>query len=171
MSRICRNMEDSGKHRFHGLEHHSKMRIFETCSHTSTLQGYEASRKMLTQKTTNEERKTGKGVQNTPANGGIDRRESYHFPQVSVRNGARRKAKTGTMQKNRNKNQCENAGVESGRVKDLASKTPSGRKSVPERATYENQLARTEWTSCLTLRGRRRSRAEYYEEDPPRKTK
>ena len=53
-------MEDSGKHRFHGLEHHSKMRIFETCSHTSTLQGYEASRKMLTQKTTNEERKTGK---------------------------------------------------------------------------------------------------------------
>ena len=39
MSRICRYMEDSGKHRFHGLEHDSKMRLFKTYSHTSTLRG------------------------------------------------------------------------------------------------------------------------------------
>ena len=72
-------MEDSGKHRFHDLEHDSKMRLFTTYSHTSTLRGYGASRKMLQQKTSNEERKTGKRVQNTQANGRIDRRESYHF--------------------------------------------------------------------------------------------
>ena len=58
-------MEDSGKHRFHGLEHDSKMRLFTTYSHTSTLRGFEASRKMLQQKTSNEERKAGKRVQNT----------------------------------------------------------------------------------------------------------
>ena len=51
MSRICRNLEDSGKHRFHDLEHDSKMRLFTTYSHTSTLRGYEASEKMLQQKT------------------------------------------------------------------------------------------------------------------------
>ena len=79
MSRICRNMEDSGKHRFHDLEHDRKMRLFTTYSHTSTLRGYEASGKMLQPKTSNEERETGKRVQNTPANGGIDRRESHHF--------------------------------------------------------------------------------------------
>ena len=31
--------EDSGKHRFHGLEHDSKIRLFTTYSHTSTLRG------------------------------------------------------------------------------------------------------------------------------------
>ena len=67
-------MEDSGKHRFHGLEHDSKIPLCKTYSHTSTLRGHEALEKILEQKTTNEERKTGKGVQNTPANGGIDRR-------------------------------------------------------------------------------------------------
>ena len=40
MGRICRNMEDLGKHRFHGLEHDSKIRLFKTYSHTSTLPGY-----------------------------------------------------------------------------------------------------------------------------------
>ena len=38
MSRICRNTEDSGKRRFHGLEYDdSKIRLFTIYSHTSTL--------------------------------------------------------------------------------------------------------------------------------------
>ena len=41
-------MEDSRKHRFHDLEHESKMRLFATYSHTSTLRGYEASGKNAT---------------------------------------------------------------------------------------------------------------------------
>ena len=93
MSRICRNMEDSGKPRFCGLEHDSKMRLSKTHSYTSTLRGYEASRKMLKQKTTKGKRKTGKGVQNTPANGRIDRRESYLFPQIGGGSGARENGK------------------------------------------------------------------------------
>ena len=66
-----------------------------------------------------------------------------------------RKRKTGTMQKNtiKTKAKFKSAGVEGGRVKILASKTPSGRKNVPERATYETQLARAEWISCPSLRG------------------
>ena len=47
MSHLYRNMEGSGKHRFHGLEHDSKMRLFKIYSHTSTLRGYEASGRML----------------------------------------------------------------------------------------------------------------------------
>ena len=47
MSRICRNMEGSERHRFHGLEHGSKMQPFTTYCHTSTLRGYESSGKML----------------------------------------------------------------------------------------------------------------------------
>ena len=35
MSRICRNMGDSGKLRFNELEHESKMRLLETHFHTS----------------------------------------------------------------------------------------------------------------------------------------
>ena len=35
MSRICRNMGDSGKLRFYELEHESKMRLLKTHSHTS----------------------------------------------------------------------------------------------------------------------------------------
>ena len=73
------HIEDSGKHRFHGLEHDSKMRLFTIYSHTSTLRGYEASGKVLQQKISNEERKTGKRVRNTPANGGIDRREPCYI--------------------------------------------------------------------------------------------
>ena len=100
---------NSGKHRFHGLEHDSKMRLFKTYSHTFTLRGYEASGKMLEQKTTNEERKTGKGLQNTTANGGIDRRESDHFPHISEGNGTRgnRKTKTGIVQKEKERNECQ----------------------------------------------------------------
>ena len=145
MSRTCMNMEDSGKHRFHDLEHHSKMRLFTTYSHTSTLRGYKASRKMLQQKTSNEERKTGKRAQNTPANGRIGRRESYQFHRLARETGAQRKGKTGTMQKNRNSNKTRKRwGVEGGRVKNLASKTPSGRENIPERAMYGTQLARAE---------------------------
>ena len=76
-------MEDSGKHLFHGLEHDSKMRLFTTYSHTSTLRGYQASRETVQQKITNEERETEKGVQITPANGGIDGRESYHLRRLA----------------------------------------------------------------------------------------
>ena len=35
MSRICRNMGDSGKLRFYELDHESKMRLLKTHSHTS----------------------------------------------------------------------------------------------------------------------------------------
>ena len=35
MSRICRNMADSGKLRFYELDHESKMRLLKTHSHTS----------------------------------------------------------------------------------------------------------------------------------------
>ena len=35
MSRICRNVEDSGKLRFYELGHESKMRLLKTHSHTS----------------------------------------------------------------------------------------------------------------------------------------
>ena len=35
MSRLCRNMEDSGKLRFYELDHESKMRLLKTHSHTS----------------------------------------------------------------------------------------------------------------------------------------
>ena len=105
MSRICRNMEDSGKHLFHGLDHDSKMGPFKTYSNTSTLRGYEASGKKRKQKTTNEERKRGNGRQNTPANGGVDRRESYHFLQIREERGTEGNilGKTGTMQKTNKK--------------------------------------------------------------------
>ena len=83
MSRICRNMEDSGKHRFHGLEHYSKMPLFTTYSHTSTLRGYEASAKILQQKNTSEERKAGEREWKSPANSGIDSLESYHFRRLA----------------------------------------------------------------------------------------
>ena len=35
MSRICRNMGDSGKLRFYELDYESKMRVLKTHSHTS----------------------------------------------------------------------------------------------------------------------------------------
>ena len=35
MSRICRNMRDSGKLRFYELDHESKIRLLKTRSHTS----------------------------------------------------------------------------------------------------------------------------------------
>ena len=96
---------------------------------------------MLTQKTINGERKTGNGLQKTPANGGIDRRESYHFPQINGggvtkedRKGKRDLFRTG-------KNKGEHGRVEGETVKNLASKPPSGRQSVSERATYDTQLA------------------------------
>ena len=86
------NMEDSGKHRFDGLKRDSKMRLLKTYSHTSsTLRGYEAEGKMLQQKTSNEERIAEKRVQNTPANGGIDRRESYHFRRLARETGAEKR--------------------------------------------------------------------------------
>ena len=67
--------------------------------------------------------------------------------QISEGNGAREKGKRKLCRKIETKTECESAGVVGGRVKNLASKTPSGRKNAPERATYETQLARTEWTS------------------------
>ena len=170
MSRTCRNMEDSGKHRFHGLEHDSKMRLFTTYSHTSSLRGYEASGKMLQQKTYKRRTKDVK-------KGTDDSREwrdrqvrEQSLPQISEGNGGREKGKREPFRKIERKTKCESAGVEGGRVKNLASQTPSGRKNVPERATYETLLARAEWTSCPTLRGRRRNRAENHQENPPRKT-
>ena len=46
--------DDYGKHPFRGLEHDSKMRLFATYSHTSTLRGYVVSGKMLPRETSNE---------------------------------------------------------------------------------------------------------------------
>ena len=43
MSRVCGTLEGSGKHRSHGLERDSKMRLLKTHSHTSNLGGYEVS--------------------------------------------------------------------------------------------------------------------------------
>ena len=167
MSRICRNMEDSVKHWFHGLKHDAKMLLFTTplpCEATKP-QGICYSRK-----TSNEERKTGKRVHNTPANGGIDRRESYHFRRLARETGPEKKGKRELCRNIETTAKCLSAGVEGGRVKHLAGKTPRGRKNVPERVTYEAQVARAEWTSCPTLRGRRRNRADNYQEPPPRKT-
>ena len=81
----------------------SKMRLFTTYSHAPTLRGYEAPGKILEQKTTNKERDTGNRVRNTPANGGIDRRESYRFRGLAREKGSE-KGKTGTMQKNIDEN-------------------------------------------------------------------
>ena len=96
---------------------------------------------MQEQKTTNREWKTGNGIQKATADGGIDRHESYHFPQIDQGNGTKgnRKRKTGTIQK---KKKNENAGVEGGIVENLASKTPSGRKSVSERYVRNPTRAR-----------------------------
>ena len=69
------------------------MRLFTTYSHTSTLRGYEASGEKLQRKTTNEERKTGKRLQSTPAKGGIDRRESYDVRRIARGKGARENGK------------------------------------------------------------------------------
>ena len=48
------------------------------------MRGYKASEKVPQQKTSNEKRKTGKRVPNTPANGGIDGREIYHFRRLAI---------------------------------------------------------------------------------------
>ena len=131
------------------------MRLFTIKSHTSTLRGYEASGNILQQKTLNEERKTGKRVHNTSVNGGIDRREDYHFHRLARETGAEKRQQRELCRKIEITTKCESAEVEGGRVQTLASKTQSRRENVPERATYETQLARAEWTSCPTLRGRR----------------
>ena len=66
------------------------------------------------------------------------------IPQISEGNGGREKGNRKLGRKIETTTKCERAGVEGGRVKNLASETPSGRKIVPERATYETQLARAE---------------------------
>ena len=124
-------MEDSGKHRFHGREHDSKMRLFKTYSHTSTLR---APGKPLKQKTTSEGRKTGKKIQNTPANGGIDRRESYHFRRFARGMRQEKRESGNCVGKIETRTKCESAGDEDGRVKDLAVKPRAVAK------TYQNTL-------------------------------
>ena len=63
-------------------------------------------REILQQKTSNEERKTGKRVQNTPATGGIDRGESYHFRTLARETGAEKRENGNYAGK---KNQKQNA--------------------------------------------------------------
>ena len=60
--------------------------------------------------------------------------------QISEGTGAREKGKRELCRKIETITKCESAGVEGGRIKTLASKTPSGCKNVPERATYETHL-------------------------------
>ena len=136
-------MEDSGKHRFHGVKH-DYMRIFTTYSHTSTPRGYEAPGKVPQQKTSNEAWKDGKkGTEHSSEWRDRQARE-LSLPQIIEGNGGREEGKRELRRKIETKTKGESAGVEGGRVKNLASKTPSGRKSFPKRATYETQLARAE---------------------------
>ena len=132
---MCRKMKDSGKHRFHSLEHDSKMRLFKTYSHTSTLRGKKASGKTLNQKTTNEEHKTEKVVQNTAANGGIDTREIYHFPQISEGNGAREKGKREICTENRTKKNAKTLGS-----KAEESKTSRSKPQAVAKKAYQNAI-------------------------------
>ena len=122
--------------------------------------------------TENHKRRTEDGKNGTEHSSEWQDRQAQELSllQLSEGKGVREKGKRELCRKIEIKTQCESAGFEGGRVKDLASKTPSGRKNVPERATYETQLARAEWTSCPTLRGRRRNWAENYQGNPPRKT-
>ena len=92
-------MEDSGKLRLHGLEHDAKVRLFTTYSHTSALRGYEPQGKMLQQKISNEERNTKKRIQHTTANGGIDRRESYHFRRLAREPGPEKRENGNSAEK------------------------------------------------------------------------
>ena len=70
-------------------------------SKPTPTRGYLASGKILQKKNVNGERKTGSRLQKTPANGGINRRENYHFPRINEGNGTEgdRKGKTGTIDK------------------------------------------------------------------------
>ena len=98
-----------------------------------------------------------------------DRRaRELSLPQISEGNGGREKVKRELCRKIETITKCESAGVEGGRVKNLASETPRSRKNVPERyeRTPPKRSARAEWTSCPTLRGRRRNRAENYQKNP-----
>ena len=140
MSRIiCRNMEDLGKHRFHDLEHDSKMRLFTTYSHTSTLRGLRenATAENLKRRTEDEE----KGTEHSSEWRDRQARE-LSLPQTSEGNGGREKGKRELCRKIEAITKFESAGVEGRRIKNLASETPSGHKNVPERATHETQFAR-----------------------------
>ena len=138
MSRIFRNMEDSGKHRFHGLEDDLKMRLFTTYSHTSTLRGYEAAGKRLQQKTYKRRAEDVKKGTDDSSEWRDRQARELSLAQISEGNGGREEGKRELFRKIERKTKRESAGVEGGRVKNLASKTPSGRKNVPEGATYEN---------------------------------
>ena len=127
------NMEDSGKHRFHGLEHDSKMRVFTTFFHTSTLRGYEASGNMLPT-AENLKQRTEDGEKGTEHFQQMARSTCARAitPQISEGNGGREKKGKReldylSMQKNRNnvkKMRKRWAGVEGGRVKNLAQGNP-----------------------------------------------
>ena len=122
-------MEDSGKHRFHGLEHDSKMRLFETYSHTSTLRGYKSLGENATAEKHKRRTETGKrGTEHSSEWRDRQARE-LSLPQISEGNGARENGKRVLCRTIETKTKCESAGVEGERVKDLASKTPNGRKT------------------------------------------
>ena len=114
-------MEDSGKHGFHGLEHDSKMRLLTTYSHTSTPRGYEAPGKTLQQKTQKRRTEDGKKVQNTPANGGIDRRKSYHFRRLA-RETEPEKRENGSYAKKYNQEQTKSQGSKAEESKNSRAK-------------------------------------------------
>ena len=114
MSRACRNMGDSGKHRVPP----PRTRLEDAALHNLLPHLYPASLRSLRKKRCGRKPKTKNGrrekrVQNTPANDGIDRRESYHFPQVSEGKGAREKRENvHYAEKLYTKTKCESAGVE-----------------------------------------------------------
>ena len=96
-------MEDSGKHRFHGREHDSKMRLYKTYSHTSTLRGYEAPEKLQSRKP---QAKDGRRETYTEHSSEWRDRQARELslPQIREGNEAREKGKRKLRRKNRNKN-------------------------------------------------------------------
>ena len=86
-------MEDSGKDRFHDLEHDSKMRLFTNYSHTSTLRGYEASGKMLQQKISKQRTEDGKKGTEHSSEWRYRQARELSLPQISEGNGGREKGK------------------------------------------------------------------------------
>ena len=86
MSHICRNMEGSGKHRFHSLEHDSKTRLFKLIPHL-----YHARLRSLRENATPEnlKRRTEDGKKGTEHSSEWQDRQvrELSLPQISEETG------------------------------------------------------------------------------------
>ena len=100
-------------------------------------------RKNAKAETTNEEHKTGKWVQKTPANGGINTLERYHFPQISKGNGAREKGRREICTESRNKKNAKTLGSKAEESKtSRANPKRSGKKRTRTRNVQNPTRAR-----------------------------